>query len=893
MIRNWDDECEDEISSITKYYLVDDEEPVCYSVLPIQWCEDHKPVAVDREIILHGYTSSGSQKVYKQVIAWKFDLASFDRVKVEVLSKENKWIVLDKPQTSYEQTIRTIRLTLCCLHYLKRNSNASESSLLSNIFPSFNRGAQFLENDLRDHLPFIKSAVEHDETLASSKFLLAFLESPRKAFTEDIGAGLATKKIKHNVNDDWEESIEEKTNTELDDSVCAICDNGGHVLCCDGECRRCFHATLAHAGVDAKCESLGLSEADIAAPNFICLNCQYKQHQCFACGKLGSSDCSSAQEVFRCSSCGHFYHPKCVADLLYPENKVESKELQKIIAAGGSFTCPTHKCSKCKQEENSLVHDLQFAVCRRCPKAYHRKCLPREIAFGYAEKLGLVQRAWDYLLPRNRILVYCPKHEIGKNQSTPTRNHIVFPNAAVKANVQSPQSSQQRVLGRKRMISEAFQKSISVNQRKPDEMMAKRFSVQRLDSSKRLSSGSTSQMIRRYSTKSTVGHSYKHQKVPSSSISPEPSIDAETEKRMKTLMEQAARSISSSDINRDYKFRAKQGMSKVVNTTNSLEKAEGSDRAVRAALKKLKEDSIFEDSKDVIKPEILNQITQWKVVDKLRSYVLEGNMIVNASYTANDFTCLMKQRLEEAGINCSYEDYGVCQSKNGPTTDKCDWLSVHQLPTATKLIIVLNIPFGINPALAAKYMDKALGFRPKLLILFVPQDTKRLDKPEYKLVWEDNEKLLSKLHSFVSVSNDEMKIWNSKPPLLQFWSRCDWFAKHKKIVERMPMNQNDSNVESELELEDNQEQEHHKGTVVISDPANEDHDDSTNKLSSMPSSIHAAPGENKSKIDDGNIKTRMPDTTSYSGFVDFAPGPYNPFSHDKHSCCGWIDDDDE
>ena len=31
--------------------------------------------------------------------------------------------------------------------------------------------------------------------------------------------------------------------------------------------------------------------------DFLCKNCKYKQHQCFACGKLGSSDLSSEAEV--------------------------------------------------------------------------------------------------------------------------------------------------------------------------------------------------------------------------------------------------------------------------------------------------------------------------------------------------------------------------------------------------------------------------------------------------------------------------------------------------------------------------------------------------------------------------------------------------------------------
>ena len=37
--------------------------------------------------------------------------------------------------------------------------------------------------------------------------------------------------------------------------------------------------------------------------DFICKNCKYKQHQCFACGKLGSSDLSSEAEVGMAESC--------------------------------------------------------------------------------------------------------------------------------------------------------------------------------------------------------------------------------------------------------------------------------------------------------------------------------------------------------------------------------------------------------------------------------------------------------------------------------------------------------------------------------------------------------------------------------------------------------------
>lgn len=37
----------------------------------------------------------------------------------------------------------------------------------------------------------------------------------------------------------------------------------------------------------------------------------------------------------------------------------------------------------------------------------------------------------------------------------------------------------------------------------------------------------------------------------------------------------------------------------------------------------------------------------------------------------------------------------------------------------------LNPPFGVNAALANKFINKALEFKPKLLILIVPKETER------------------------------------------------------------------------------------------------------------------------------------------------------------------------
>ena len=86
-----------------------------------------------------------------------------------------------------------------------------------------------------------------------------------------------------------------------------------------------------------------------------------------------------ACQVFQCShdNCAHFYHPKCIAQLLYPNSEEATLFEVEVAAAREKFTCPVHECIVCKGVENKNDRSMQFAVCRRCPTVYHRKCLPR------------------------------------------------------------------------------------------------------------------------------------------------------------------------------------------------------------------------------------------------------------------------------------------------------------------------------------------------------------------------------------------------------------------------------------------------------------------------------------------------------------------------------------
>ncbi|XXG44793.1 hypothetical protein AAC387_Pa02g0051 [Persea americana] len=877
-----DDEGEAIPQSVTNYYFVDDkDEPISFSILPIQWGENDSPVASNSQIFLHGIADSGLQKVYKKVTAWKLNLSD-EQPELSVLSKDHSCIKLLKPRKSYEDIIRSILITVHCLQFAKKNPESSDKVLWDQLRKNFSYEVRPSENDLLDHLPLISSIVKRDKELEKSKFLLAFIEKPkkRKLNDEELLTGLDSKKSKFIVDDteDVYEEIEDADADESDeepdsfDSVCAICDNGGELLCCEGKCLRSFHATK-DAGSESECASLGMSKAQVKAiQNFLCANCQRKRHQCFACGKLGSSDKSTGAEVFPCVSatCGYFYHPECVAKLLHPGNEADAEGDQKKIAAGESFTCPVHKCHVCKKGENKEVEDLQFAICRRCPKAYHRKCMPRKIAFDDIEEEDIIQRAWDDLIP-NRILIYCLKHTIDEDLGTPKRNHIIFPDVVEKKKVRplvkkiakrkdlvSEDSLNEKIatmklkrIGEKKDVEEhdsqkmtdkspsapgeLFKKSKeTIASRKP--LMADRVSL-KVEKSVTPEDGKASVKMEKSTTslpnkgsasvksKPKDPPSGKHEKtVPPTSFMKSntslPVIDSETEKRIMAIVKRSSSSLTLEDIMKKHKVPSTHSYSsRHVDRTITQGKVEGSVEAVRTALQKLEEGCSIEDAKAVCGPDILNQIMKWKIVEKLHWYVQKGDMIVDFCCGANDFSRLMKNKLEDTGKECFFKNYDVIQPKDDFNFEKRDWMTVRQgeLPTGSKLIMGLNPPFGVKASLANKFIDKALEFKPKLLILIVPKETERLDEKEqaYDLIWEDSERLTGKsfyLPGSIDVYDKQLEQWNLKPPLLYLWSRSDWTAKHKAIATRQghmsqrpeesPVKENDEEAKVEDQEDD-------------------------------------------------------------------------------------------
>lgn len=878
---NWDmassdDEAEVPPQAVSNYHFEDDEKvPVSFSVLPIQWSESEYTDGESGQVFLDGFADNGLQKVFMQVVAWKFDISSI-KPEISVLSKNGRqWVKLEKPKKWFEDNIRTILIAIHFLHYVQKNPETSAKSVwgyLSKVLSCYE--VRPSQNDLVNHLQVIREAVRRNAILAKSKLLLMVLEKPGNVKVLDEEANNLARPAFIVDDDIIDEAAEESDeDDDLFDSVCVFCDNGGELLCCDGICMRLFHAT-EEDGAESFCDSLGLTQKEVdEIQSFKCKNCEYNQHQCFVCGKLGYYDKSSRAEVFKCdvATCGRFYHLHCVA-----------KELGKNIADGESFICPIHSCCVCKERENKKKHELQFAVCRRCPKAYHRKCLPREIALEDNEEDDIPTRAWEGLLPNNRILIYCLKHEIDEELGTPIRDHIKFPE--IKCPVEEIDSSleaktklstRDRVLSDKnnvdrddsnckrtnRKVSKLTEKSSSgkASLKKESKQIISGSNVSRKRKAndapkrhlneKKKSIPKESKNLDGKESQSSFGLRLFDAYMTESSKKIEPreheangankslpvkctkkelsntltQLDSDSERRLLDLFKEATSSISLDDVLRKHKFASSQThpLRTYVEKTITAGKLEGSVDAVRTALKRLDEGKSIEDSKSVCDPDILTQIFKWRdklrvylapvlngnrytshgrhftkveklegVIDRLHWYVQNGDTIVDFCCGANDFSILMKKKLEETGKKCFYKNYDLLPTKNDFNFEMRNWMSVKvkELPKGSQLIMGLNPPFGVNANLANKFIDKALEFQPKLLILIVPPETERLDnkRTPYDLVWEDADFLSGKsfyLPGSLDVNDRQMDQWNVKAPVLYLWSRHDWIDKHKAIAQ--------------------------------------------------------------------------------------------------------------
>ncbi|KAL3646057.1 hypothetical protein CASFOL_011237 [Castilleja foliolosa] len=808
---------------LTDYYFVGtDQNPISFSCLPLKWDDDDEVEEHEstEHAFLRGTVEDGHREIYRKAIAWKFVLCDvLPEIYVLMDAKNGRWIKLQNPQKSYEETIRTVLISVHCLHFMKKNPDEEcGEALWKHIRKTFSTYVVPPSvKDLEDHLQWIKEAAIRDKDISKAKNLASFLSEisgKRKAVDEENGMG---KRPMFIVSDDDKEieNLDDSCDEEIGglfDHVCALCDDGGDLLCCEGRCIRSFHPTI-ESGTPSSCESLGYNSEHVQAiPTFMCNNCQYKRHQCYICGRLGSSDKSSGAEVFPCVSatCGHFYHPKCVSELIFPGDENRAKILQKQIQAGDTFMCPAHVCCVCGQGENKNVTELQFAVCRRCPKAYHRKCLPRKIHFQSDDANNIPQRAWEGLL-FNRILIYCLDHKICRKTFTPKRDHLLFPEYAdgdKESNMMSERRSKvYGILTDEVKVEEKSRTGDFINRNEKN--LSRKFTKLNERSSLllRLKTGkpmSTSSMGGVRETAGTL-------KTP------------EMRSRIQELIKNSESSFNAEEFLAEQRRSCGNALTSLsgVDKTMTLGKVECLVQAMQAALKKIEDGGTIEDAKAVCEPAVLSQLFKLKnklgvylapfihgmrytsfgrhftkveklkqVVSRLCWYARDGDTIVDFCCGSNDFSCLMKEELDRMGRKCSFKNYDLIQPKNDFNFERRDWMTVglEELPEGSNLIMGLNPPFGVQASLANKFINKALKFNPKLLILIVPKETKRLDKKKipYDLIWEDDHILSGKsfyLPGSVDVHDQQMDQWNLDPPPLYLWSRSDWTYTHRNVAQ--------------------------------------------------------------------------------------------------------------
>ncbi|EEC83400.1 hypothetical protein OsI_28843 [Oryza sativa Indica Group] len=416
-----DDDEFPQLKDVDQYACKDSHEDlVCFSILPFWFDEEHRLPGSEKGAYIRGIDCEGRQPVYKRIEAWRVEL-DCEKPMISVLSSEGNWIRLLNPHPGYAEDIaRSVLITIQMIHFVRKHPAKDERTLskhLCEVFRKFFTKPPEVD-DLRKSYSLIKYFMKMDQTLVKSKILRRPLEDTwiiietelRKAslnesfivsnesstncddYTEDGSSGSS--------DDNGDNYTDGNASDDGTEAVCAICDQGGILLGCKGECKRSFHPTLED-GTKSFCKTLGYTSREVEEiPIFICSNCQHKQHQCFKCGQLDSSH-ETNPKVFQCcnASCGRFYHPKCVAGLLEPDGACG---LEKRIADGMTFTCPVHWCFECKQIED------------------------REISF---KKKDVTARVWEVPKGDPKIFIYCLDHDIDATFRTPCRDHIKFPSA--------------------------------------------------------------------------------------------------------------------------------------------------------------------------------------------------------------------------------------------------------------------------------------------------------------------------------------------------------------------------------------------------------------------------------------------------------------------------------
>jgi hypothetical protein len=132
-----DEEGEIVPDSVDGYWFENDKaEFVSVSSLTLLWSVNDVTCNSEAKVFLHGTTDNGLQKIHKQIIGWRFEL-SCEQPEISVLLREKYWMTLLKPRKCFENTIRSVLVTVYWLHCVKWKPEESRVSILVRVLKEF------------------------------------------------------------------------------------------------------------------------------------------------------------------------------------------------------------------------------------------------------------------------------------------------------------------------------------------------------------------------------------------------------------------------------------------------------------------------------------------------------------------------------------------------------------------------------------------------------------------------------------------------------------------------------------------------------------------------------------------------------------------------------------
>ena len=178
--------------------------------------------------------------------------------------------------------------------------------------------------------------------------------------------------------------------------LCAIYDEGGKLVICDGSCLRHFHL---HED-EGTCPGVRVPPGDTL---WVCPDCAAQKATCFKCGKLGDM---------------HVQVRKCLLPLCQRWYCLHCLPL-------GSRRCPIHHCAVCQQnyDSESMTDAVQ---CLRCPTSWHKDCLDHIQARNVIETVwGPNRPPWQHEAQGQiHWMVYCPAHPLHRDTGLADHTHI-------------------------------------------------------------------------------------------------------------------------------------------------------------------------------------------------------------------------------------------------------------------------------------------------------------------------------------------------------------------------------------------------------------------------------------------------------------------------------------